>query len=200
MIVLNNWVNSEWMFHHTGTHANQCTCCNVISHALCHARIYPAKRCDMFNQLQCMCISVLKIILLRSYNKSGMRKISMTIKMTIKWTHWHSIYYSSKFSQPWFVKIFHSQILCHMVNEQMLFFVILNLIGITCCGVHRLWCHTQKLWGCVYLEELYRSLQIEKLTCRIRGYALTRVVRIHLHYGNQCFLVSGTGIILGMCT
>ena len=38
------------------------------------------------------------------------------IKITIKWTHWYlSIFYSSKFSRPWFVNTFHRQNLHHMV-------------------------------------------------------------------------------------
>ena len=49
---------------------------------------------------KCMCIPVLRFS----------RYVARDNKAMIKWTHWHSpIFYLSKFSKPWFIKIFHHQ-------------------------------------------------------------------------------------------
>ena len=65
------------MLHHTTTRANQCMCCDVISRALRHARMYPAATqkgvADLcLYQLQCnvqmhVHIAALKNFLLCSY-------------------------------------------------------------------------------------------------------------------------------------
>ena len=52
--------------YHISTCANQCTCCDVIPHALCYAHTYPVATqkgvADFYNATcKCMCIPVLKI-------------------------------------------------------------------------------------------------------------------------------------------
>ena len=97
------------------------TCCDVISRGLFHARTYPAatwKRCGWFmfisisyNVRANACARITLRITVDTYNyKAACTSSKYAIKITIKWTHWHSsIFYSSKFSQPWFVNIFYHQ-------------------------------------------------------------------------------------------
>ena len=146
-----NWVNSERISAHVKTNQNTCCAgCDIMCYLPCsHISCGYPKRCGWF-----MFISItmhvqrhvhigIKIFFLRSYRYVRITNKAWCACSIKAWrSRWRqnedivhsSIFYSSKFSQPYSSKFSTVKILCHTVQTLSEIHINLHVAMYTCCS------------------------------------------------------------------